>query len=178
MKRPGGRRPGNSETRQAILSTARESFARYGYAGTTIRAVATAAEVDPALVMHFFKTKDELFAACLSFPPDVLARMPAAFEGDPARIGERLTRTYFSLWEEPETGMALRAMLSSAVSHESAAQLLRGFLGAALLAPQRSTFQQTHLIFASLWPPPSSQGSLWHGTSCRLKRWSKSNSTH
>ncbi|WP_245808223.1 hypothetical protein [Deinococcus hopiensis] len=61
--------------------------------------------------------------------------MPAAFEGDPARIGERLTRTYFSLWEEPETGMALRAMLSSAVSHESAAQLLRGFLGAALLAP-------------------------------------------
>lgn len=135
MKRPGGRRPGNSGTREAILAAAREGFAERGYAGTTIRAVASAADVDPALVLHYFGTKDDLFAACLTLPPEMVARMPAAFDGDPSTVGERVTRAYLSLWEEAETKPVMLSVVRSAVSHEAAARLLREFAGSLLLAP-------------------------------------------
>ena len=134
-KHPGGRRPGSSGTREAILAAARAGFAERGYTGTTIRAVAKAADVDPALVLHFFGTKDDLFAACLALPPEMMARMPAAFDGDPSAVGERLTRTYLSLWEDPATGPALLAVVRSAVSHQDAAQRLGEFVGSLLLAP-------------------------------------------
>ena len=134
-KHPGGRRPGSSGTRSAILAAARAGFAERGYAGTTIRAVAGAAGVDPALVLHFFRTKDALFAACLALPPEMMARMPAAFDGDPSAVGERLTRTYLSLWEDPATGPALLAVVRSAVSSQDAAHLLGEFVGSLLLAP-------------------------------------------
>ena len=134
-KHPGGRRPGSSGTREAILAAARAGFAERGYAGTTIRAVAGAAGVDPALVLHFFGTKDALFAACLSLPPELVARMPVAFAGDPDTVGERLTRTYLSLWEDPATGPALLAVVRSAVSSGDAAHLLGEFVGSLLLTP-------------------------------------------
>ena len=134
-KHPGGRRPGSSGTRSAILAAARAGFAERGYAGTTIRAVAGAAGVDPALVLHFFRTKDALLAACLALPPEMMARMPAAFDGDPSAVGERLTRTYLSLWEDPATGPALLAVVRSAVSSQDAAHLLGEFVGSLLLAP-------------------------------------------
>src|SRR5689334_16457158 len=50
----------NTEAR--ILDQARRLFAESGYDRTTIRAVATAADVDPGLVMHYFRSKEELFA--------------------------------------------------------------------------------------------------------------------
>lgn len=134
-KHPGGRRPGSSSTRAAILAAARAGFAERGYGGTTIRAVAGAAGVDPALVLHFFGTKDALFAACLKLPPEIVARLPAAFAGDPDTLGERLTRTYLSLWEDPATGPALLAVVRSAVSSQDAAHLLGEFVGSLLLAP-------------------------------------------
>ena len=65
-----GRRPGAPDTRAAILAAARSRFAEHGYAGTTIRAVATDAGVDAALVHHYFGTKDELFLAALELPVD------------------------------------------------------------------------------------------------------------
>ena len=134
-KHPGGRRPGSSGTREAILAAARAGFAERGYGGTTIRAVAGAAGVDPALVLHFFGTKDALFATCLELPPEIVARMPAAFAGDPDTLGERLTRTYLSLWEDPATGPALLAVVRSAVSSQGAAHRLGEFVGSLLLAP-------------------------------------------
>lgn len=60
--RRGGRRPGSTQTKAAILAAARDCFAEHGYTETTIRRIATEAEVDPALVMHFLGSKDRLFA--------------------------------------------------------------------------------------------------------------------
>lgn len=130
---PGGRRPGESGTREAILAAARSAFAERGYSGTTIRAVATAAGVDPALVHHFFATKDGLFAASLALPASVVGRLPAVLDGDPATLGERLTRTYLTLWEDPASGPVLLAAVRSAVSHEEAGRLLQDHLGTQLL---------------------------------------------
>ena len=69
-ERPGrtGRRGGDSGTREAILDAARKRFAAHGYAGATIRRIAADAGVDPALVHHFFGTKERLFAAAVRLP--------------------------------------------------------------------------------------------------------------
>jgi AcrR family transcriptional regulator len=124
----GGRRPGASGTREAILSAARVGFATQGYAGTTIRGVASAAGVDPALVNHFYGSKDGLFAASLELPADLPERLVAALDGGRDGVGERLVRFYLGLWEEEVTAGQLRAMMTSAVSHEQAASLLRQFV--------------------------------------------------
>jgi AcrR family transcriptional regulator len=76
--RRSGRRPGDSGTREAILAAAKESFAASGYDATTIRGVGRAAAVDPALVHHFFGTKQDLFVAAMELPIDPAKMLPAA----------------------------------------------------------------------------------------------------
>ena len=71
-KRPG-RPPGTSDTRERILASARELFARNGIDKTSIRAIAADAGVDPALVHHYFGTKTQLFAAAIHIPIDPMA---------------------------------------------------------------------------------------------------------
>ena len=68
-KRPG-RPPGSSDTRDRILVSARELFARNGIDKTSIRAIASGAGVDSALVHHYFGTKQQLFAAAIHIPID------------------------------------------------------------------------------------------------------------
>ena len=63
-----GRRGGDSGTREAIRAAARKRFAEFGYSGATIRGIAADAGVDPALVHHFFGTKEKLFAAAVQLP--------------------------------------------------------------------------------------------------------------
>ena len=53
------------QTEQRILAAARELFAARGFERTTIRAVAAAAGVDPALVMQYFESKQALFGHAL-----------------------------------------------------------------------------------------------------------------
>ena len=66
--RHAGRRAGESGTREAILAAARAQFADHGYDGATIRTIAAAAGVDPALVHHFHGSKEKLFAAAMRLP--------------------------------------------------------------------------------------------------------------
>ena len=56
-----------------ILTAAREAFAQTGWAGTTIRAVAREADVDPALVYHYFASKEGLLDAATAPPPASLS---------------------------------------------------------------------------------------------------------
>src|SRR5256885_622978 len=72
-----GRRPGNQDTREAIVEAARKAFAERGYDRASIRAIATSAGVDPALVHHYFGTKDELFLATVNAPIDPATILPA-----------------------------------------------------------------------------------------------------
>ena len=51
-----------------ILAAARDEFAQNGWAGTTIRAIARAADVDPALIYHYFGSKDGLLDAATTPP--------------------------------------------------------------------------------------------------------------
>ena len=129
-----GRRPGNPDTRQAILEAARATFAESGFDGASIRRIAGRAGVDPALVHHYFGTKDDLFMATVELPvnlPALLQRVGAAgLDG----LGERLVTTILSVWESP-AGAGLAGWLRTALADESRARLLRQFLLASVAAP-------------------------------------------
>ncbi|MET8834614.1 TetR family transcriptional regulator [Micromonospora sp. NPDC004540] len=127
MARRTGRRPGNPDTREAILAAARAAFAERGFDAASIRAIATAAGVDPALVHHYFGTKEELFRATVAIPIDPARLLPAVLAGGPDGVGERLVRTFLTVWDSPVGGAGV-ALLRSAVSSEWTARMLREFL--------------------------------------------------
>jgi AcrR family transcriptional regulator len=131
--RKTGRRPGDSGSRDAILAAARAQFGAQGFRHTTVRAVATAAGVDPALVMHFFGSKDGLFAAALALPPDFPERLLRSLSQTGGTAAEGLVSTYLTMWESPETGAPLLAMYRSASTNEHAARMLREFLEAKVM---------------------------------------------
>jgi AcrR family transcriptional regulator len=129
-----GRRAGPSTTRDAILQAAKRRFARDGFAATTIRQVAADAGVDPALVMQFYRAKDELFAACLEVSPQAMRVMAEAFDGPPDTLGPQIARAFLGLWTEgTEDAPALLAMMRAAVAHEAAGELVRDFVQARLV---------------------------------------------
>lgn len=133
-----GRRPGTSNTRQAILEAARARFANDGFAATTIRRVAADASVDASQVMQFYRSKDELFAAVMAIPSEALERFNTAFEGPDDDLGERVVRAYLSAWEGAhEVSEPLMAMLRGAIVNESAAEQLRSFIQSRLLEGTR-----------------------------------------
>src|SRR3954468_7349844 len=89
-----GRRPGATGSRAAILEAAQRLFADRGYDATSVRAVAARARVDPALVLHFFGSKAELFASSLHLPLDP-SEIEALAQGDRKTLGRRLSEFYF-----------------------------------------------------------------------------------
>lgn len=118
-----------------VLAAARRRFAADGFAATTIRAVALDAGVDAALVMQFFGSKNELFAAVMEVPAGVLARLDAAFEGPDEGRGERLVTAFLDLWEgAPADAEPLMAMLRGAVVNDLARRQLQEFIEARLVA--------------------------------------------
>lgn len=123
-----GRRPGPVSTREEILRAARAEFSARGYKGATLRAIAGAAGVDPGLIRHFFGDKEGLFTASMELPLDALSVVLQALDGPRAQWGERLTRTYLGLWENPPTAAPIRAGVVSAFGNEQALDQLREFV--------------------------------------------------
>ena len=107
---PRGRRRGSPDTRSAILEAARSSFAAHGYAGTTMRAVASAAGVDAALVHHYFGTKDDLFLAALQLPFDFREVLGPVVAHGPDGAAERLLPVFLSIWDDPDIRPSLLAV--------------------------------------------------------------------
>ena len=121
--RRSGRRPGDSGTREAILAAAKESFAASGYDATTIRGVGRAAGVDPALVHHFFGTKQDLFAAAMDLPVDPAQMVPALLADGVDGLGERLVRMFLLVWDSTPGQGPMLALLRSAAANDQAAAL-------------------------------------------------------
>lgn len=121
-------------TRERILRTAREEFSARGYDKTSVRGIAKSAGVDPALVHHYFGTKEEVFAAAIevSMEPALLVASVLGRDGvgigGVSDIGERLAREFLSIWENPATRGPLLAVIRSALTHEAAAKVLRSFV--------------------------------------------------
>jgi AcrR family transcriptional regulator len=127
LARRSGRRPGNQDTRASILDAARRVFAEKGYDQASIRAIAAGAEVDPALVHHYFGTKEKLFLASMDAPINPGELIPEALNGPRSEAGERLIRLVLTVWDSP-AGAAAIGMFRSALSNEWTARLLREFV--------------------------------------------------
>ena len=112
-------------TKATILVAAREHFASSGYQGATIRAIASSAGVDPALVMRYFGNKEALFAAAADFDlrlPD-LGAMPRR------QVGVALVEHFLNRWDGDET---LLALMRASVANEMAADRMRSIFSTQL----------------------------------------------
>ncbi|KAA6215495.1 TetR/AcrR family transcriptional regulator [Streptomyces albofaciens JCM 4342] len=120
--------------RERILAAARAEFAARGYEKASIRGIAKAADVDPALVHHYYGTKERVFEAAveLSFAP-ALNAPEAVLDGGLDGVGERLTRFVFGVWENPITREPLLAIVRSALTNDVAAAVFRKLIARQLL---------------------------------------------
>ena len=127
MSRTGrsGRRRGETHTRDAIAAAARAAFADVGYDRATMRSIATEAGVDPALIVHFFGTKETLFREVTALPTELAAAMGGLAEGPRDDVGRRFAQAVAAMLENPATRQVVLARLRSAASHPEAAELVR-----------------------------------------------------
>lgn len=110
------------------MEAARELFSAKGYDATSIRAVALAADVDPALVHHYFDDKADLFAGSIRAPirPDRIVKL--ALEGPRDEIGVRLVVLALTALEDNTARDTMIGLIRTALGHDFAAGLLRQFL--------------------------------------------------
>ncbi|MGW3914023.1 TetR/AcrR family transcriptional regulator [Streptomyces sp. NPDC005070] len=121
-------------TRDRILEAAREEFSERGYEKTSIRGIAKSAGVDPALVHHYFGTKEQVFEAAIEVAVAPALDAPEKIVDGPLDgVGERLTRFVLGIWENPTSRTPLLAIVRSAVNNDTAAAVFRRLVAAQLL---------------------------------------------
>jgi Transcriptional regulator len=124
-------------TRDRILEAAREEFSERGYEKTSVRGIAKSAGVDSALVHHYFGTKEQVFEAAVegAMAPALGApdTIDTIVEGPLGGVGERLTRFFLGVWENPTSRTPLLAIVRSAVNNDTAAAVFRRLVAAQLL---------------------------------------------
>jgi AcrR family transcriptional regulator len=120
-----GRRGGGEDTRAALLAAARDVFAEQGYSGATVRGIAGRAGVDPAMVNHWFGSKQGLFSAIVDVPFDPAELISRATDGPPEDIASRVIHAFITLWDTHEGRFA--ALMLSVASQEAAAAAMASF---------------------------------------------------
>jgi len=111
-----------------ILDASRAEFSAKGYDASSLRAIARRAEVDPALVHHYFDGKAALFVEAMALPVNPSFMIESIVAGPRDQVGEELARTFFKVWDSPQGRERLVALVRSAVSNDDAARMLREFL--------------------------------------------------
>jgi AcrR family transcriptional regulator len=125
--------------RADVLAAARRLFAKNGYAGTSIRAIAAEADVNHALVVTYFGGKEALFMEAVGrfqISQDALL-------GDIGTMGARIARAYVERWENMADDDPWLVLVRSSLSHEGSYQLLRAELEAQQSAPLSTVFGST-----------------------------------
>jgi AcrR family transcriptional regulator len=127
-----GRRPGNVDTRGQIIEAAKRVFASKGYDGASLRAVAREAEVDPALVHHYFDGKASLFVAAMALPfdPRTVATHEHPGVGDAgATVGSIVITGFLTMWDHAEgTGSSFASCVAGMASSTNVADAMREFV--------------------------------------------------
>ncbi len=116
-----------------IVAAARDEFADHGWAGTTIRAVARAADVDPALVYHYFGSKEGLLDAATNPPAKWLESVAKVWTTPIEHLGAALIRLLLASWADDEIGPTLRAILQTAAHEPSTREKLRRVVEGSLM---------------------------------------------
>jgi AcrR family transcriptional regulator len=116
-----------------ILGAARTEFSEQGWAGTTIRAVARAADVDPALVYHYFGSKEGLLDAATNPPQRWLENIAKVWTSPLDELGAALITLLLASWADDEIGPTLRAILQTAAHEPSTREKLRRVVEGSLM---------------------------------------------
>ena len=114
------RRRNPQASRAAILAAARTAFAERGYAGATIRDIASRAGVTHGLVVMHFVSKEQLFLAAVPGHRD-LADVVA---GELELLPERVAAAFVERMENDPADDPLIALVRSAASNVDAATRL------------------------------------------------------
>ncbi|WP_369806099.1 TetR family transcriptional regulator [Mycobacterium sp. E3251] len=139
-----------------ILAAARDEFAEHGWAGTAIRAVARSADVDPALIYHYFGSKEGLLDAATTPPQKWLDAVAATWATPKADLGRQLIRTVLDTWTDEEVGPILRAVVLTAAHEDKTRDKLRliverGLIGGSTLgADEDERLRRSGLIATQL----------------------------
>ncbi len=120
-----GRRAGAPDTKAEIVSAARAEFASKGYDGTSMRAVARAAGVDPALIHHYFEGKEGLFLAALEVPFDPRPELARVLVGPREEMGAKLVGLVLWLWDDPERQELFLTLLRSSFTTAEGTALIK-----------------------------------------------------
>jgi AcrR family transcriptional regulator len=132
-KTPPGPRDERGVLSGRILAAARDEFATHGWAGTTLRAIARSANVDPALIYHYFGSKEGLLDAATTPPQRWLDAVAATWSTAPGELGTALLRLMLGAWADDEIGPVLRAVLLTAAHEESTREKLRRIVEGSLM---------------------------------------------
>ncbi len=134
-----------------ILTAAREAFAQTGWAGTTIRAVAREADVDPALVYHYFASKEGLLDAATAPPPAWLENVAKTWTTPANELGAALLRMMLAAWADEAVGPVLRAVLQTAAHEASTREKLGVIVKSSLMgASHIGVDEQDRLVRSGL----------------------------
>jgi AcrR family transcriptional regulator len=119
-------RRSSEQTKAQILAAARERFAQSGFEKATIRAIAADANIDPSMVMRYFGSKDQLFAAAADFDLE----LPDLSGIDRDQLGAVLVDHFMNRWERDEV---LIVLLRASATNAEAAQRMRALFASQLL---------------------------------------------
>jgi AcrR family transcriptional regulator len=134
-----------------IVAAARDEFAENGWAGTTIRAVARTADVDPALVYHYFGSKEGLLDAATTPSQQWLEAVAKTWTAPVGELGRALVTTLLASWADDEVGPTLRAVLQTAAHEPSTREKLRLIVERSLMGvSQLGTDERDRLIRSGL----------------------------
>ena len=142
----------SERTRAAIEAAARRLFAEQGYERTVIRDIAAAADIDPAMVIRYFGSKDRLFSEVADFD----LGLPDVASIDPARMGQTLVAHFLALWEGDGANGGLPVLLRSAASNDFAAARMQQLFAAQVfpvilsLGPTETASQRAGLVASQI----------------------------
>jgi AcrR family transcriptional regulator len=124
-----------SGAREDIAAAAARLFAERGFDRTSLRAVAAEARVDPALITHYFGSKERLFVEVTELPLDPELVVAQVLGGPREDVGRRLAQLVLGVLESPEGRERVTGLVRSAASEPAAATLLRQLLETRLVGP-------------------------------------------
>lgn len=121
------------DPREALVSAARQAFAARGYARTTLKGIAAAAGVAPAVLRRYYSSKGEIFAAAMRLPADPAAAVPALLAPGIEGLGERIVRVTLDALADPQVRDDLLGLARSGAGAAQSMSGLQEYLQVAVL---------------------------------------------
>jgi AcrR family transcriptional regulator len=139
---PPGPREDRGVLAARILDAARASFAARGPAGTTIRAVARDADVDPALVYHYFKSKSQLLEKATEPPLELVTSAMQVWQSPLEELGRALVANLLRIWSDRASRPTMEAILLTAAHEETTRERLKVIVETSLMGPATAAFPE------------------------------------